>query len=194
MAPDISICHKQQFCGWDIAHTRLATPGTIHVVSWLYVPRYQSTGIFASNVYRMSRYHPQMLLQKRQDVIMPEYPQILCVIISCHLHCMPNDRIEAPSWIGSGVLQGSTGLRYKAFPFSTASHRISLDKMRSLHCPGQCFHCPAPHRASTRDLTYCQIVQVTSFQKPWCSFTGNPGGLGWHSTGMSYLSEPIRAE
>ena len=34
------------------------------------------------------------------------------------LYCVPDDRIEAPSWIGSGVLQGPTWLRYTAFPFS----------------------------------------------------------------------------
>ena len=34
---------------------------------------------------------------------MPEYPHRPCVIISGDLHCVPDDRIEATSWIGSGV-------------------------------------------------------------------------------------------
>ena len=33
------------------------------------------------------------------------------------LHCVPDDRIVDLSWTGSGVLQGSTGLPYNAFPF-----------------------------------------------------------------------------
>ena len=31
MASDVSMCHTQQFCGWDI-YKRLRLPGTIHVV------------------------------------------------------------------------------------------------------------------------------------------------------------------
>ena len=42
-------------------------------------------------------------------VTTPEYPHRPCVIMSGDLHCVPDDRIEAPSWIGIGLLQGSTG-------------------------------------------------------------------------------------
>ena len=118
VAPDVSMCHVQQFCGWDIAYKRLGPPGIIRVVGYLREPRRQRIGIFASNTYRISRDHQQELLQKHHDVITTGYPYRPCVIISSDLHFVPNDRIEAPSWIGSGVLQGSTELRYNAFPFS----------------------------------------------------------------------------
>ena len=35
MAPDVSMCHTQQFCGWDKAYKRSGPPGTIHVVGYL---------------------------------------------------------------------------------------------------------------------------------------------------------------
>ena len=42
---------------------------------------------------------------------MPEYQQRSCVIVSDYLHCLTDACIEALSWIGNGVLQGSTGWR-----------------------------------------------------------------------------------
>ena len=44
-------------------------------------------------------------------------PQTMCNHLR-RLHCVPDDRNEVPSWIGSGVLQGSTRLWYNAVPCS----------------------------------------------------------------------------
>ena len=85
-------------------------------MDYLQKPHFQRIGIFASNTYGISWDHPQGLLQKHHDTITPEYPHRPFVIISGDLHCVPDDRIEALPLIGSGVLQGSTGLWYKAFP------------------------------------------------------------------------------
>ena len=133
-APDVSMGYTQQLCCWDIAYKRLGPPGTIHIVGYLQEPQRQRIGIFPSNTYGVTGDHPQELLQKHQGVIMPEYPHRPCLIISGDLHCVPDDRIEAPSWIDSGVLQGSTGYSAKPFVSQSASHRTSLDQIQqSLH-------------------------------------------------------------
>ena len=62
MAPDVSVCHTQQFYGWDIAYNRFGPPGTIHVLGYPQEPRRQGIGIFASNTYGISGDHPQELL------------------------------------------------------------------------------------------------------------------------------------
>ena len=41
MARDVSMCHAQQSCGWDIVYMRLQPPGTTHVVGYLQEPRHQ---------------------------------------------------------------------------------------------------------------------------------------------------------
>ena len=110
--------HTQQLCGWDIAYKWLGPPGTIHIVGYIKEPSRQMIGIFASNTYGISGGHPRELLQKHRNVITPEYPYRPCIDISGDLHCVADDRIEAPSWIGSDVLQGSTGLWCNAFPTS----------------------------------------------------------------------------
>ena len=158
MASDVSMCHKQQFCGWDIAYKRLEPTGNIHVVGDLQEPLRHGVGIFASNTYGISGGHPQELLQKHQDVITPEYPHRPCVIISGDLHCVPDDHIWVPFGIGSGVVQGSTGWRYNAFSFSI---RLTKDFARSnaVHTTALTSVLTAlyGHRASARDLTECQI-------------------------------------
>ena len=118
----------KKICGWDIAYKRLGPPGTIHVDGYLREPRCQGIGIFASGTYGISGDHPQELLQEHQDVITLEYPHRPCVIISDDLHYVFDDRIETQSWMGSGVLQGCTGLRYNAFLSQSASHRTSFDQ------------------------------------------------------------------
>ena len=110
--------HTRQFCSWDITYKILGPLVTIHVAGYLHGTRRQSIGIFASNTNGISRSHPPELLQKHQDVITAEYPHIACVIISGDLHCVSDDQIEAPYWIGSGLLQGSTVLGYNAIPCS----------------------------------------------------------------------------
>ena len=40
MTPDVSMCHTQQFCGWDIVYKRLGPPGIIHVVWDLQKPHW----------------------------------------------------------------------------------------------------------------------------------------------------------
>ena len=102
MAPDISMCRTQQFCGWaiaSIAYKRFVPPITIHVVGDLQEPRHHRLGIFTSNTYGIGGDHLQELLQKHQGIITLEYPHRPCVIVSVDLHCMSDTRIEAPSWI-----------------------------------------------------------------------------------------------
>ena len=69
MAPDVSECHTQQFCGWGIAYKRLGPPGTMHVMGYPQEPHLQRIGIFASNSSGISGGHSQELLQKHHDVI-----------------------------------------------------------------------------------------------------------------------------
>ena len=73
-------------------------------------PRHR-IGIFVSSIYGIGGDHQWELLQKHQDAITPEYPHRPYVIVSGDLHCVLGARIEALSWIGSGVLQDSTGWR-----------------------------------------------------------------------------------
>ena len=34
MAPDVSMCHTQKLCGWDIAYNKMGPAGTIHTVGY----------------------------------------------------------------------------------------------------------------------------------------------------------------
>ena len=84
MVPDVSMCHMQQFCGWDIAYKRLGAPGTIHIMGGLQELHCHRIGIFASNTYGIGGDYPQELLQRHQNVIAPEYsrrPQSLPSVI-----------------------------------------------------------------------------------------------------------------
>ena len=107
---------------------------TIHVMCYPQESRRQRIDIFAWNAYGISGDHPQKLLQKKQDVKTSEYPHRPCVTISGDLHCMPDDHIEAPSWIGSDVLQGSTRLRYNACPFSICPTQ-NFPRSKAVHMP-----------------------------------------------------------
>ena len=68
------------------------------------------------------------------------------------LHCVPDDHIWAPFWIGIGVVQGSTGWRYNAF---SVSIRLTQDFSRSnavhtLPWPAYSLPCTAiEHRRGT---------------------------------------------
>ena len=136
---------------------RLQATGTARVVGYFQEPRHQRIAIFASNTYRIKADHPQELLQKHQYVITPEYPHRTCAIISCNLHCVPDDCIEVPSCIGSGVLQGSIGFRYKAFPFSICPTH-DFPRSNAVHIlPWPAYSPSGPHQASERDLTACHI-------------------------------------
>ena len=146
MVPGVSMCHTQHFCGWYIAYKRMGPPGTIHIVGYLQEPRHQRIGIFASNTYgSVETTHKNCCRNTRTT---SKYPHRPCVIISGDLDCVPDDRIQAPSWIGSGVLQGSTGLWYNAFTLSIC---LTQGQIQSIHCPGQRTYRPVPHRASARD-------------------------------------------
>ena len=152
MAPDVSMCQAQQFCGWDVAYKKLGPPGIIHVVGYLHGPRRQRTGIFASNTSRTSGDQSQELLHKHQDVITPEYPEWLCGIISGVLtpSCpktvlRPHHEKAAPCCKAPLGYYDTTH-----FLSLSASHGTSRDQ---IHCSGQGTHCPVPHRTSARDLT-----------------------------------------
>ena len=68
---------------------------------------------------------------------------------------MSDEGIEAPSWIGSSVLQGSTELRYNAFPFSIC---LTQDFRRSnaVHTLAWPAYTPPCTPSSNGDLTDCQ--------------------------------------
>ena len=172
MAPDVSMCHTQEFCDWDIAYERLGPPGTIHIVGYLQEPRRQRIGIFASNTYGISGDHPQEQLQKHPDVITPEYPHRPCVIIQGDLRSVPFDHFETPSWIGSGMLQGSTEWRYNAFSFpicpthdlpsSNAVHILPWSAFSPSYFPssiGDGPHCLPDKVAWQNMVQLCLVIQ-----------------------------------
>ena len=73
----------------------IGSTGNYHLVGDLQEPHWQRIGM----------YSPQKEpLQKHQDVITPEYPYRPSEVVSGDLHCVLDDRLEASSWIGSGVL------------------------------------------------------------------------------------------
>ena len=195
MVPDVSMHHAQQFCSWNIADKRLGPPGTIHIVGYLQEPHRQKIYIFASNTHRLSGDHPQELLQKHQDVIMPTYPHRPCVIILGDLHCMPNDCIEDPSWIGSGVLQGSTGLRYNTFPFSICLTQ-DFPRSNAVHTlPWPAYSASGTLSSIGEALHWLpdKVMWPTS-SNHGAVMPGNPGGLGWYPTGKNYSSECIHVK
>ena len=151
------------------------------MVSHLQEPHCHRIGIFASNTHGISGGHPQELLQKHQDVITREYPHRSCVMISGDLHCVLDDRIEAPFWIGSGVLEGSVqrlfflNLPHTGFP----SIKCSL----SIHCPGS-VSTAGPDRLPDK------VTWPTSTNHGTV-IAGNPRGLDWHPRGKNYSSDPI---
>ena len=119
-------------------------------MGYLQEPRRQRIAIFAI----FNGDHPQELLQKHQYVITPENPHRACVIISCDLHYVPT---TVPSCIGSGVLQGSIGFRYKAFSFSFCPTH-DFPRSNAVHIlPWPAYSPSGPHQASERDLTGCHI-------------------------------------
>ena len=192
MAPGVSMWYTQQVRGWDIAYKILGPHGIIHM--HLQEPCCQRIGIFASNTYVFSGDHIQELLQKYQDAIKPEYPHRSCVIISDDLHCVPDDRIEALSSIGSGVLQSSTGLRHNAFPLSIC---LTQDFHRSIvvHTLPWPAYSPSGTPSSIGKGLHWLPDKVTwpITRHHGAVMPGNLGGLGWHPTGKNYPSEPIHA-
>ena len=194
MAPKVVVCHTQQFCGWYLAYKR--PPWTNLVVGYLQEPRRQRICILTLNIYGVSGDHPQELLQEHQDVITPEYPRKPCVIISGDLHCMPNDRIEAPSWIGSGtlscticVLQGSTGLQYSAFPFSMCLTQ-DVSRLNAVHTLPWPAYPMSGTPSSIGEGTHWlpDKVRWPTSRNHSVVMPGNPGGFGWHPTRITHLS------
>ena len=105
---------------------------------------------------------------------------------------MPDDHIEAPSWIGRGVLQGSIGLWYNVFLFSIC---LKQDFCRS----NAVYTLPWPACLPSSNLSsICEGPHWLPYKVTWATsrkhgavMPGNPGGLGWHPTGMNYSFEPI---
>ena len=186
MVPNVSMCHTQQFCGWDIAHKRLGPPGTIHVVHYSQELRRQRIAIFASNACEISEDHPQKQSQEHKNVITPEYLHRPCVIITGDLHCVADDRIEAPSWIGSGGQQGPTWLRYNAFPFSIClTQDFSISKaVKTLPRPAYSSSGTSSSFGETPRWFPDKITKPTS-RNHGEVMPGNPGGLGWHPLGKN---------
>ena len=56
------------------------------------------------------------------DAIAPKYLHRPCVIISGDEHCVPDDRIEAPPRIASGVLQGFLWVMVQRISFINLPH------------------------------------------------------------------------
>ena len=74
----------------------------------------------------------------------------------------------------------------------SASHRTSVDKIQSIHCPVQRTHRPLPCRTSARDVH--RLPDKATW--PTSRYHGavmpsNQGGLGCHPTGKKYASGPI---
>ena len=192
MASSISMWHTQTFCDWDIAYKILGPPGSIPVMDYVQEPHRHRIGIFALNIHGIS--DPQELLQKHEDATTPKYPHRPCVIISGDLHCVPDDYIDALSWIGSGVLQCSDGWRYNDFPFSIA---LTQDFPRSnavykLSLPAYLPPCTPSSIGKGPHWLPDKVTGSTSTNNG-AVMPGNLADLGWHPTGKNYSSDPIDA-
>ena len=209
MAPDISMCRTQQFCGWaiaSIAYKRFVPPITIHVVGDLQEPRHHRLGIFTSNTYGIGGDHLQELLQKHQGIITLEYPHRPCVIVSVDLHCMSDTRIEAPSWINCvpaiGVRFLYRWVQVLYLPWRWTSQVMAPQK-RAL-CLRLCYWTGPMGQRVSRALEWnavmvgmdfsCCIAHSTSnvTWTKWSNLRSRPSSkvIGWHFSRTQYFPSP----
>ena len=168
MMQDVSMCHTKilwlrrhlQEIGttWNHPHNGLH-PGTRVSKEW---------NICLRHIWDPSRPSTEVL-QKHQDITTPEYPDRPCIIIPGDLHCKPDKCIDAPSWIGSGLLQGSSRLWHKVSPFSiclTEDFPIS-NAIHTLLWP---VYSPSSTPPSIGKGPYWFPIGLTHLQKPCCSY------------------------
>ena len=109
LVSDVSMCHTQHFCGWDIAYIRLRLPRTIHVCA-----NHTGTGLAHSpqTLNSWNRWRPSTkTITKtpgRHNARIPAQT-MLNRLRRFTLTLSVRRPYLASSWIGSGMMQGSTG-------------------------------------------------------------------------------------
>ena len=136
MAPDVSMCHTKSILWLRHRLQKIAN-------SWNYPrdglpPRTKPSKDWHIRIKHIwEQWRPSTrTVAENQDVITPEYLDKPYVIISGYQHWVPNDRIEAPSWIGSGGII-MTRANMKPYLMYPSNHTTPSENRLYNHV---CFH------------------------------------------------------
>ena len=185
---------QQQLCAWDIAYKRLGPSQWNHPRNVLHPGTTPSKDCHI----RLKHLWDQWTPSTRTVTETPRRHNVRISTQTMRNHIRRFTlRVRRPYrgpilYISSGVLQGSTWLRYNAFPFSIClTHDFPRSNaVSTLPWPAYSPSCTlssigeGPHRLSDK------ITWPTS-RHHGAVMPGYPGGLGWHPAGKNDSSEPI---